>query len=62
MSKAAISATTEREASYQAQVEHYLAETNRILKRLAIERSRHDRRRNQAPNILAIVKGILRGA
>jgi hypothetical protein len=61
MSKAEILATTEREANYQAQAEHYLAETNRILKRLANERSRHDRRRDQAPSILATVKCILRG-
>jgi hypothetical protein len=62
MSKAATVETAEREASYQAQAEHYLAETNRILKRLAQERSRNDRRRDQAPNILTVVKSILRGA
>jgi hypothetical protein len=62
MSKAASLAITEREAGYQAQAEHYLVETNRILKRLASERSRHARRRDQTPNILATVKCILRGA
>ena len=54
--------TAEREANYQAQAEHYLAETNRILKRLAHERSRHDRRCDETPNIVATVKSILRGA
>ena len=54
--------TAEREASYQAQAEHYLAETNRILKRLANERLRHSRRREETPDILATVKSILRGS
>jgi hypothetical protein len=62
MSKAATMETAEREANYQAQAEHYLAETNRILKRLAHERSRHDRRCDETPNIVATVKSILRGA
>jgi hypothetical protein len=62
MSKAATVETAERQASYQAQAEHYLAETNRILKRLALERSRNDRRRDETPNILTVVKSILRGA
>jgi hypothetical protein len=62
MSKAATVETTEREAGYQAQAEHYLAETNRILKRLANERLRHERRDSETPNILATVKSILRGA
>jgi hypothetical protein len=51
--------TAEREANYRAQAERYLAETNRILKRLANELSRHDRRRDEAPNILATAKSIL---
>jgi hypothetical protein len=62
MSKAATMEIAEREAGYKAQAEHYLAETNRILKRLANERLRHDRRRGQTPDILATVKSILRGA
>ena len=62
MSKAAIMETAEREASYQARAEHYLAETNRILKRLANERLRHSRRREETPDILAAVKSILRGS
>jgi hypothetical protein len=62
MSKAATMETSERDASYQAQAEQYLAETNRILKRLAHERLRHARRRDTTPDILATVKSILRGA
>jgi hypothetical protein len=62
MSKAATLQSAEREASYQAQAEHYLAETNRIIKRLANERSRHNRRRDENTNILATIKSILRGA
>jgi hypothetical protein len=61
MSKAATVQNAERDASYQAQAEHYLAETNRIIKRLANERSRHNRRRDANSNILATVKSILRG-
>jgi hypothetical protein len=62
MSKAATLQTAEREAGYQAQAEYYLAETNRIIKRLANERARHGRRRDGHPNILEQVKTILRGA
>ena len=62
MSKAASIENVERETSYQAQAEHYLAETNRILKRLANERLRHDRRRDGTIDILATVKSILRRA
>ena len=39
----------EREAYYQAQAAYYLAETNRIIKRLANERLRHNRRRVENP-------------
>ena len=60
MSKAAI--MSEQEAGYQAQAEHSLAETNRILKRLASERERQERRRATAPNILTAIKAILHGA
>ena len=60
MIKAAI--LSEQEAGYQAQVEHCLTETNRILKRLASERERHERRRPAAPNILTAIKAILHGA
>jgi hypothetical protein len=61
MSKAA-TLTAERDSDYQAQAEHYLAETNRILKRLANERVRHDRRRASSTDILTAVKAILRKA
>jgi len=62
MSKAATIETAERQATYKAQAEHYLVETNRILKRLSRERLRHDQRRPETTDILAIVKSILRGA
>jgi hypothetical protein len=62
MSKAATLPTAERESGYQAQAEYYLAETNRIIKRLANERARHKRRRDDHPSILEQVKSILRGA
>ena len=62
MSKAATLDSPAREAHYRAQAEHYLAETNCIIKRLASERSRHERRRAVTPNIVEEVKAILRGA
>jgi glucose-6-phosphate dehydrogenase assembly protein OpcA len=61
MSKAATIETAERQATHQAQAEHYLAQANRILKRLSHERLRHDRRRAETPDILTTVKSILRG-
>ena len=62
MSKAATLDTSARDAHYRAQAEHSLAETNRILKRLASERSRHERRRAPTSNIVEEVKAILHGA
>ena len=62
MSKAATVEVTARDHEFQAQAVHYLAETNRILKRLARERSRHARRPQPATNIVAEVKAILQGA
>ena len=53
---------SEQEAGYQAQAEQRLAETNRILKRLASERERSERRRAAAPSILTTIKAILHGA
>ena len=53
--------TSEREASYRAKAEHYLAETNKILKRLANERLRHERRREEVSDIRTTIKAILRG-
>jgi hypothetical protein len=61
MSKAASVAPSEREASYRAKAEHYLAETNKILKRLANERLRHERRREEVSDIRTTIKAILRG-
>ena len=62
MSKAATMESTDRDAFYRAQAEHYLAETKRILKRLASERTRHKRRRTARPNIVEEVRAILQGA
>jgi hypothetical protein len=53
----------ESDAFYRAQAEYYLAEINKILKRLADERIRSNRRDNSAsdPNIVAKIKSILWG-
>lgn len=61
MSKAAALESTDRDAHYRAQAEHYLTETNRILKRLASERTRHARRQAPATSIVAEVRAILQG-
>ncbi len=58
MNKAA-TLEAERDADYQAQAEYYLAEANKILKRLADERIRSNRRHRSSPNILTTVKAIL---
>jgi hypothetical protein len=62
MNKAATMATSEREAGYRAKAEYYLAETNKILKRLANERLRHARRYEEVSDIRATIKAILRGS
>ena len=62
MSKEAVLESTSRNSHYRAQAKRYLTETNRILKRLANERRRHDRRRKTQPNIVEEAKAILRGA
>ena len=62
MSKAAAVELSERDHEFQARAAHYLAETNRILKRLARERLRHARRPARATNIVAEVKAILQDA
>lgn len=62
MSKAATIEINARDTEFQAQAVHYLAETNRILKRLARERTRHARRPQPATNIVSEVKAILQGA
>lgn len=61
MSKEAVLESTRRDAHYRAQAEHCLAETNRILKRLASERRRHEPRRTDESNIVDEVKAILSG-
>ena len=61
MSKAAALTLSPRDEMYKAQAEHYLAETNKILKRLADEEKRESRKRRQRPNILDEVRAILQG-
>jgi len=59
MSKAAT--LNGNEAQYKAQAEHYLAETQKILRRLAAERQRAGRRSRPQANLLDQVKEILYG-
>ena len=64
MSKAAALTLSPRDEMYKAQVEHYLAETNKVLKRLAAEEKREARKRREwreRPNILEEVRAILQG-
>ncbi|MBI3416330.1 MAG: hypothetical protein HY043_13630 [Verrucomicrobia bacterium] len=49
------------EAHYEAQAKHYLAETQKILRRLATERQRAARRSRPQTSLLAEVKEILHG-
>ncbi len=49
------------EAQYEAQARHYLAETQKILRRLAMERQRSARRARPQANLLDEVKEILYG-
>jgi hypothetical protein len=60
MNKAA--ALTGRDAQHKAQAESHLAEAQRVLKELAAERRRHERRNAPRPNLVAEVKAILQGA
>jgi hypothetical protein len=60
MSKAAT--ISNQEAHYQALAQGYLAETQRILRQLAAERRRAERRRSARPSIITEVKAILQGA
>jgi hypothetical protein len=60
MSKTA--ALTEREAQHKARAHAYLAETQRILRQLAADRRREERRRPVATSITAEVRAILQGA
>jgi hypothetical protein len=49
------------EAHYEAKAKHYLAETQKILRRLATERQRAARRPRSQTNLLTEVKEILYG-
>ena len=60
MSKAATLNTDEAQEKMRAK--SYLAETQRILRRLASERRREQRRRVSHPDIVTKVKAILQGA
>lgn len=51
-----------QEARYKARAQSYLSETRRILRQLAAERRREERRRTERPNIVSEVKAILEGA
>ena len=57
-----VATLTRHEAHDKARAESYLAETQRILRQLAAERRREERRRAQRPNIIAEVRAILQGA
>jgi hypothetical protein len=59
MSKAAT--VNGNEAQYEAQAKHYLAETQKILRRLATERQRSARRVRPQTSLLDEVKEILYG-
>jgi hypothetical protein len=59
MSKAAT--LNGHEAHYEAQAKHYLAETQKILRRLATERQRSARRSRPQTSLLEEVKEILYG-
>jgi hypothetical protein len=50
-----------REAQYEAQARHYLAETQKILRRLATERQRAASRARPQTSLLTEVKEILYG-
>ncbi|PWU18606.1 MAG: hypothetical protein C5B50_08610 [Verrucomicrobia bacterium] len=61
MSKAVV--LTNDEAQYKAQAENYLAEARRILRQIATERQREERRRRKnRSNIVGEVKAILQDA
>jgi len=51
-----------REAQHKANAEHCLAEAQRVLRELALERQRAERRHNGRVGILKEVQSILRGA
>ncbi len=49
----------DREANFKAQIQHYLAETRKVLQHLASERVREQKRQRPSQSILAEVKSIL---
>ena len=51
-----------REAQHKAHAEHSLAEAQRVLRELALERQRVEQHRNGRVGILKEVQSILRGA
>ena len=59
MSKAAT--LNGQEAQYKARAEHYLAETQKILRQLAAERQRAARRPRPQSSLVEQVKEILHG-
>ena len=59
MSKAAT--LNGQEAHYKARAEHFLAETQKILRQLAAERQRAARRQQPQSNLVEQVKEILHG-
>lgn len=52
---------TNQEAHYKARAEHYLAETQKILRQLATERQRAARRPRPQSSLVEQVKEILHG-
>ena len=59
MSKAA--ALTDQEAHHKARAERYLAETQKILRQLAMERQRASRRARPQSSLVDQVREILHG-
>lgn len=57
MSKAVV--MSKEDAHYKALAERYLAEANKILKKLAADRKKEARRKKPQTNILEEVKAIL---
>ncbi len=60
MNKAA--ALSDQDAQHKAKAENHLAEAQRVLRELATERRRHERRSASRPSIVSEVKAILQGA
>ena len=60
MSKTAV--LSDQEAQHKARAQSYLAETQRILRGLAADRRRAERRRPTTGNLAQEIKAILQGA